>query len=180
MLKQNVPISSKGASNVRSSEQTHAQEVVDERRRGLIRVLAWSEIGLLVVGLLVQLLPVILPPQRPMRNPSTLIVFVIGFATAGGILYLLREKRTQAAAYGLIYSFAFITVASIVGTATSKTASIALLLQLAALFYLVVLWAGLLIGPWNAFVTATLGSAALSIGLAMHSTALQRGDLPGY
>jgi methyl-accepting chemotaxis protein len=162
------------------TEQAQAEEIVDERRRGLIRVLAWSEIGMLVLGLIVQLLPLVLPPQRPLRNPSVLLVFAIGFVAAGGILYLIQRKRTQAAAYGLIYSFSFIAFLSIVGTATSNNTSTALLLQLGALFFLVVLWAGLLIGPWSAFINATIGSSAVSIGLAMHSAALQRGDITGY
>ena len=154
--------------------------MVDERRRGLIRVLAWSEIGLLTIGLVAQILPLIFSPQHTLRNPGSPIVFVIGFAAALSVLYLIRQKRTEIAAYGLVYSFAFVVAMGIVGSVVAKTANTTLILQLGALFYLVVLWAGLLIGPWNAFTSATLGSLAISIALATLSTPLQQGDVTGY
>ncbi len=180
MLSQSTQVSSREAGNVPSIEQTQAQEVVDERRRGLIRVLAWSEIGLLTIGLVAQILPLLFSPQHALRNPGSPIVFVIGFAAALLVLYLIRQKRTEIAAYGLVYSFAFVVSMGIIGSVVAKTANTTLILQLGSLFYLVVLWAGLLIGPWNAFTSATLGSLAISIGLATLSTPLQGGDIVGY
>ena len=106
---------------------------------------------MLVLGLIVQLLPLVIPPQRPKPQPVlVLLVFAIRFVAAGGILYPDPAGRTQAAAYGLTYSFSFIAFLSIVGTATSNTASTALLLQLGALFF------GGAVGrvadrPWSAF-----------------------------
>jgi methyl-accepting chemotaxis protein len=160
-------------------EQRRAQEILDERRRGLIRVLAWSMLGLLLVGLGAMLLPLVLPPQRPLRNPFILLIFAAGFAYSGITLYLLEKKRTRRAAYLLVYGFTAIVGVSVLATAQPGSEEI-ISLRLSGLFYLIVLWAGLLIDARHAFVAATIASAVVSIaiGLAFGHTA--RGDLTGY
>lgn len=167
------------AAGLTGVEQRRAQEILDERRRGLIRVLAWSMLGLLVVGLGAILLPLILPPQRPLRNPFILLIFAAGFAYSGITLYLLEKKQTRPAAYLLVYGFTMIVGLSVLITAQPGADEI-ISLRLSGLFYLIVLWAGLLIDARHAFVVATLASSVVSVAIGITFGHPARGDLAGY
>lgn len=136
-------------------ERQQAQEVFDSGRRSLTRFLAWSGLGLFLVGGVITTAAAFYDPHNP-GGPLLPFIFIIGILAMGAVLLLLQRRQNDMAANLLVYGYtAIIYLSALFGTSGPPETTWPSMI----FFALVVLWAGLLIGPRSAFVVATLASA---------------------
>lgn len=134
-----------------SSERAKAFEIFDERRRSLTALIAWSGIILLVIGAAFNVWSVIVRQS----DPFLLLIFPVGIAFLSGVLVLIRRRRTDLAANLLIYGYSTLLAASILfGVGSIPQAQ-----HLLVLFYLVTLWAGLLLNLRIALLLSVFASS---------------------
>ncbi len=144
-------------------ERGQAQEVFDSGRRALTRFLAWSGLGLFVLGGIFTTRGRLINEGSNAPSVALPFIFVIGIIGMVVVLQLLSRQQTDWAAYSLVYIFSIIIYMSELFGSRGVVEQV---WSTTAFFYLVTLWAGLLIGPRTALIIATLACSLYYITAA--------------